>query len=150
MAAIDSVLRALIEKELGQPVLALARFAIARTNSGSDMRAVVNVFRVGDWLNRRAHAAWPTPAYLAVCKSTVNVFSARFDRGTRLLGPVMVWHREVLTALAIGDDEPRVRVRPALNRPTIDLEAVEPGPESALVVRYLCQGPEPTRDTEGA
>jgi hypothetical protein len=148
VAATDRVVRALIEKDVGQPVLAFARFGIAGANSATGAVEAVSLFSVGGLIRRRGQASWPTPAYLAVCESIVNVFSARFDRGTRLIGPVMVWRRDLVDAVTV-DGQLRVRVRPAPNRPVVELEAVEPGPESARVIRYLCEGPEGAGERQG-
>jgi hypothetical protein len=138
VAAIDGVVRALVERQLDQPVLAIAGFRISGTDTGLGTPAAVNPFSVGGWLQRRRQITWPAPAYLAVSDATISIFSARFDRGTRLLGPLMVWRRDVLVAAAVEDSDVRVRVRPVPNRPAIELEAVERGPEATAVIRHLC------------
>jgi hypothetical protein len=138
VAAIDSVVRALVEKQLHGPVLAIASFRIAGTDTRLGAPTAVNL-SVGGWLQRRRQITWPIPAYLAVSDSTIGVYSARFDRGTRLLGPLMEWRRDVLTAAVVEDSRFRVRVRPVPNRHAIELEAVEPGPEAAAVIGHLCR-----------
>jgi hypothetical protein len=136
VAAIDSVVRALVELRLDEPVLALAGFRVVGDDTAFDTSGV-QLFSVGGWLVRRRKANWPTPAYLAVCESTVSVFSANLGRTTRLLGPLIVWQRAALAAKT-RDDGFRVIVLPAPNKPVLELEAVEPGPESASVIRLLC------------
>jgi hypothetical protein len=136
VAAIDTVVRALVERRLDEPVLAMARFQVAGDDTSFDT-AGVQLFSVGGWLVRRRKANWPTPAYVVVCESTISVFSASFGRSTRLVGPLIVWRRKAVAAKA-REDRIRVVVLPAPNKPALELEAVEPGPQSDAVIRHLC------------
>lgn len=137
VAAIDAVVRALVERRLDEPVLAMARFQVVGADSRFDTSGV-QLFSVGGWLVRRRKAGWPAPAYVVVCESTISVFSAKFGPSTRLVGPLIVWRRKALAAKS-RDDGARVVVLPAPNKAALELEAVEPGPASDAVIRHLCE-----------
>jgi hypothetical protein len=146
VATVDELVRGLIEKQVAEPVLALARFHASGPESPQywpfpliPCRAVPFSWlpRLLRWLRWRRAVRLPRPAYLAVGESAVRVSSARFGRGTRLLGPFEVWQRCEITEATVQGDGFRVSFRPGPNRDLVDLEAVEPGPEAASVIRYL-------------
>jgi hypothetical protein len=90
------------------------------------------------WLVRRHATKVLNPAYLAVGDTTVTVFSARFGPRCRGLGPYAVWLPHDIADAAVRGNGFRVTFRPAASRRLLDLEAVEPGPEAARGLRYLC------------
>jgi hypothetical protein len=137
VASIDGVVRQLAQQRLDEPILAIAQFRVA----GPELRwwtpLAVVVAQVPDWVARRHQARLPTPAFVSITESSVVVFSARFGRTTRVIGPVRVWPRAQVTAVP-GDAPFMVTVRPGPESVQIELDASDPGPDAASVIRLLC------------
>jgi hypothetical protein len=99
---------------------------------------IVNLIWLGaDWSYRRRALQFRTPAYLAVTASAVHVFSARSGATTRIIGPTHSWPRSQIQPRPSPTNKFRLFVRWAADKPEAEIEAAEPGPESAKVVELL-------------
>jgi len=135
MAQITSVLRSLAENRLGEPILAMAQFRAAPPDANP-----LNLFVLADLIHRRRSARLPNPAFLAVGKTAVHVFSARFGTRIRLIGPLDRWSRSDLTATRSSGRYLRMIVQISPDRPRVELEAVDPDADADKVIE-LCTTP---------
>jgi hypothetical protein len=137
-AALHLELLRLAQERVPETILAMARFRVGRPRQRA-AGPVGWLWMVADWTYPQLTLRFPNPAYLALTNSILYVFSARFGAAARLIGPTHEWKRSEMRTKASERIALGVRVQLAPGKPIIEVEAVDPGPESARLVRLLRQ-----------
>ena len=113
-------------------ILAMAQFRVSGPASFP-----LNSFVAVEWLRRRQRSRLPTPTYLAVCESSVFVFSARFGGTTQILGPFDEWPKSEISLARSDTNDCAFTLTLRHDGRSIELAAAEPGVESTRVMALL-------------
>jgi hypothetical protein len=141
MAAVDSELRRLAQQRVKEPILAMAQFRAAGPTANRGGTAAGVIYDAVRWIHARRTAQMPNPAYLAITELTLYVFSARFGISVKLIGPTQQWPRSEVIARHSDDNQFCVQLQLEPDKPH-EMEAADPGPESATLISLLCRGPD--------